>query len=240
MTTQIIERSAERTTCANCPYFQDFGEPNGRGWCGVFDRMARSHHRQTGDCTLEISRLQQKPVMLDVEAEPVTEQPDKTSETGKELESDTQTRQPQPEVAVQQPKPQLLQQLVEEAFDSVPSSLQPTPLSPTEYEQRRCHGQADAAERQHPIYAKPKSEYAIGYLEGYKSYSSQQQPAPTQPVEWSVTYDPRWQCYQAWVKERCIGHASTHEEAERLAQKYIATDEMIRRQNLKVLAAYAG
>ena len=36
MTTQTLEPMAH-ATCAKCPYFQDFGEANGRGWCGVFD-----------------------------------------------------------------------------------------------------------------------------------------------------------------------------------------------------------
>ena len=125
------------------------------------------------------------------------------------------------------------------AGDSVRSSLQPTLSAPTEFETGHHHGQADAAERLHPIYTKPKSESAIGYLEGYHGSSSQQQPAPTQPVEWSVDYDPKWHWYRAWVKDRCIGHGSTPEDAERIAQRYIATDEMIRRQNAAVLKAYS-
>ena len=139
-----------------------------------------------------------------------------------------------------QPEPRPQNESVGEAGDEAPSSVQPTPKALTEFETGRCHGQADAAERQHPIYTKPESEYAIGYLEGYHGNSTQQQPAPTQPVEWSVVYDPRWQCYQAWVKDRCIDHASTYQEAERLAQRYIALDKTIKRQNAAVMKAYAG
>lgn len=67
MATQIIERPARVQICASCPYFQDFGEPNGRGWCQVFACRARSHHRKTGDCTQEISRLEQELRIIDVE-----------------------------------------------------------------------------------------------------------------------------------------------------------------------------
>lgn len=127
-----------------------------------------------------------------------------------------------------------------EAGDSVSCRLQPTQSALTEFEIGRQHGRADAEARQHPIYTKPKSDYAIGYLEEYHGNSTEQQPAPTQPVEWSVVYDPRWQCYQAWVKDRCIDHASTYQEAERLAQRYIALDKTIKRQNAAVMKAYAG
>lgn len=132
------------------------------------------------------------------------------------------------------------QQPFGEAEDSESSSLQPAPLSPTEFEIGRQHGQADAAERLHPIYTKPSCEYASGYLEGYHGNSTEQQPAPSQLVEWSVTYNSKWQWYEVWVKDRCIGHGSTPEQAERIAQKYIATDEMIQRQNQAVMKAYAG
>lgn len=147
--------------------------------------------------------------------------------------------EPEPPVqAQQQPKQEPQKHPVSFAGDSIACQLQPTPSALTEFEAGRQHGRADVEARQHPIYTKPKSEYAIGYLEGYLGSSSQQQPAPTQPVEWSVTYDPKWRWYQAWVKDRCVGHGSTPEQAERIAQQYIATNEMIRRQNARVLAAY--
>lgn len=70
--------------------------------------------------------------------------------------------------------------------------------------------------------------------------SDLQQPEALQQVEWKVTYDSKWDWYYVWVGERLAGRASNHEEAERLAQQYIATDELIRRQNAAVLLAYAG
>ena len=54
---------------------------------------------------------------------------------------------------------------------------------------------------------------------------------PSQPAEWAVVLDPRWGVYQAWVGDRCIGPAPTEEEAERKARNYIATDELIQKQN---------
>ena len=30
-----------KTTCAQCNHFQDFNEPNGRGWCNLFNSTAR-------------------------------------------------------------------------------------------------------------------------------------------------------------------------------------------------------
>jgi len=65
MTTQTIERS-NQSTCATCPYFQDFGERDGRGWCQLFDQTARQHHARTGDCEREIDVVesaQQAPVL---------------------------------------------------------------------------------------------------------------------------------------------------------------------------------
>ena len=59
MTTSTIERTTQ-STCANCPYFQDFGESNGRGWCSAFDQMARQQHEQTGDCEQEIKALEKE------------------------------------------------------------------------------------------------------------------------------------------------------------------------------------
>ena len=55
----INEESAlSRTTiatCVECPHFQDFHEPNGRGWCNLFDRMAKQHHPRTHDCDSTLS-----------------------------------------------------------------------------------------------------------------------------------------------------------------------------------------
>lgn len=39
------------STCQNCQSFQDFQESD-RGWCLIFDQMAKSHHEMTQDCIL--------------------------------------------------------------------------------------------------------------------------------------------------------------------------------------------
>jgi len=112
--------------------------------------------------------------------------------------------------------------------------------SADEYEQGFTHGQQDAQERLHPIYEENLHEYARGYVQGYQTIfkSAQETEAARQPAEWSVRLDDRWRVYQAWVDDKCIGHGATEQEAERLARKYIATDELIRRQNAIVRAAY--
>lgn len=132
------------------------------------------------------------------------------------------------------------QQPVGFAGDSVSLRLQATLEATEEFEIGHRKGQHDAAARLQPICTEATCPFSKGYLQGYSSFSSvQQQPQPILQTEWSVTYDPKWQWYQAWVGDRCIGYGSIHEEAERIAQRYIATDEMIRRQNAAVLAAYA-
>ena len=56
MTQSIVVKPASQTnTCDQCPHFQDFHEPNGRGWCELFDRMAKQHHQRTHDCDLTSS-----------------------------------------------------------------------------------------------------------------------------------------------------------------------------------------
>lgn len=59
MTHTTAVKPVEAQTCSTCPYFQNFHEPNGRGWCKLFEHQAREHHQQTNDCIsssdLEIS-----------------------------------------------------------------------------------------------------------------------------------------------------------------------------------------
>jgi hypothetical protein len=38
------------TTCSQCNYFNDFDDPNGRGWCNLFAVPVRKHHFRTNDC----------------------------------------------------------------------------------------------------------------------------------------------------------------------------------------------
>ena len=53
-TTPVTEQSSS-STCSLCPNFQDFQEQNGRGWCALFDRMAKQHHPRTNDCDSTLS-----------------------------------------------------------------------------------------------------------------------------------------------------------------------------------------
>jgi hypothetical protein len=127
------------------------------------------------------------------------------------------------------------------AGDSVSCQLLSTQSATEEFEIGRRYGQHDAAARLQPICSFAACPFSTGYLEGYNSFSSvQQQPQLVKPTGWSVTYDPKWQWYQAWVGDRFVGRGTTHQEAEQIAQRYIATDEMILRQNRAVLAAVAG
>ena len=57
--------------------------------------------------------------------------------------------------------------------------------------------------------------------------------------EWVATYNKQWGWYDVWIGRKWVGRASTYEEAERVAGRYIATDELIQRQNESVLAKYA-
>lgn len=194
----------ERPTCASCPYFQDFSESIGRGWCASFDQMARSYHKRTGARDQEIEALENEEL----------QQP------------------PEPE-----------QEQACNAWDSVSIGLQPTKEATTEFEQGCQHGRNDALAKWHPIYKEPATEYATGYLEGYDAVlnPTAQQPLSSAPPEtWSVSYDSKWDWYRAYVGDRCIGQGTTHQQAERIAQRYIAANEMIRRQNAAVLAAYAS
>ena len=190
----------EQKTCASCPYFQDFGEPNGRGWCATFDQMARLDHERTGACDTEIEAL------------------DKEELQQTELEQACNAR------------------------DEVSYQLQPATEATTEFEQGRLHGRNDALAKWHPIYKKPATEYATGYLAGYDEVLNPR----TQPIDvsappetWSVSYDSKWDWYRAYVGFSCIGQGTTHQQAERIAQRYIAMNELIRRQNAAVMAAYA-
>jgi len=226
-TTQRLERSTQ-STCATCPYFQDFSERNGRGWCQLFDQIARQHHARTGDCDKEIEAVES------AQQEPVSGRKPQSAEAG--LAGDSVSCQ-------------LLEHIgggANVSLKPAPQQLEPepeqTPKAETEFEQGRIYGKKDAEAKWHPIYTQSSTEYATGYLSGYNEILNPEpeHPKASKPQEWSVCLDPRWGIYQAWVGDRCIGHSATHEEAERLAQRYIAVDEMIRRQNQVVMTADAA
>lgn len=77
MTTITIEPTAPKT-CSNCPYFQNFGEASGRGWCSIFDQVARSHHQRTNTCDQEIETLQKE--VQEIAPEPAPPPTPKASE----------------------------------------------------------------------------------------------------------------------------------------------------------------
>ncbi|MGK7876668.1 MAG: hypothetical protein AB4426_26260 [Xenococcaceae cyanobacterium] len=41
-------------TCQSCPFFDDYHDQKGRGWCRAFDKSARRHHLKTPECELVI------------------------------------------------------------------------------------------------------------------------------------------------------------------------------------------
>ncbi len=129
MTTQTIERSTQ-ATCATCPYFQEFGEPNGRGWCQLFDHTARQQHKQTGDCKQEIEAVEL------AQQEPMIGR--KTQSAGAGLAGDSVSCQ--------------LRSLIEGRATVSPKTapqrpaltLEPTLRAETEFQQGCIHGQNDA------------------------------------------------------------------------------------------------
>ena len=147
-----------------------------------------------------------------------------------EPESSTKEQQ-QPE---QEPQP------VGFAGDSVGVGLQPTEEAITEFSQGRAHGQQDAADRLHAMYAAPSDQYAAGYLSGYNNYiNPSPQPEVIEPPRWSVQYDPNWDWYRVWVGDRCIGHGTDYQQAERIAQRYIGAEQFWQQHRQAVLAGYA-
>jgi hypothetical protein len=128
------------------------------------------------------------------------------------------------------------------AGDSVSVGLQPTRDAIAEFDTGRCHGREDAFARFHPLYTQPLSEYAAGYQDGYNSVLN---PSPQieviEPVGWSIQYDSNWDWYQVWVGNHCcLEKGSSYEEAERIAQQYIATSYRHQKHRRAVIDAYAG
>ena len=149
------------------------------------------------------------------------------------VEAELPTReQQQPE---QEPQP------VGFAGDSVGVGLQTTKEAQTEFSLGRCHGQQDAVAKLHPMYTQPESEYAAGYVSGYNSeLSPSPQGEAIEPPRWSVQYDSNWDWYRVWVGDSCIGHGSNYQQAERIAQRYIAAKEFWQQHRQVVVSAYAG
>ena len=180
----------QASTCANCPYFQNFGEVSGRGWCDLFDQMARTHHQSTNTCQQEIETLQQK-------------------------------------------EPQSASQLDGLAKDSVSCQLQLIKEAQQECDQSNHHDQTEAKE-----FRETSSRHGLTHSTYNNTLNPRPQPEIAKPQKWSVHYDNKWGWYQVWVGARCVSRASTYESGERMAQQYLAVDEMIQRQNQAVLAKY--
>lgn len=107
----------------------------------------------------------------------------------------------------------------------------------SEFEHGLQHGQQDSGERLHPIYKEANCQYSAGYLKGYNGTPKPQQIKS--PPTWSVTYNHKWQWYVVWVGDRAIGRAFDHEEAERIGQKYIASEKLWQEHRERVLASYS-
>ncbi|KJH69785.1 hypothetical protein UH38_22000 [Aliterella atlantica CENA595] len=124
-------------------------------------------------------------------------------------------------------------------LDAEDEVQQPLFKEETEYKQGFEHGKLDAAKRLPPICAQAECQYSKGYLKGYSSTPTPQQTkTPTAP-SWVVRYDGEY-WYKVWVGDRIVGKASTHEKAEQLAQKAIASKKFQQEHRERVLAAYAG
>ena len=109
-----------------------------------------------------------------------------------------------------------------------------------EYESGLAHGKLDAANRMRPICAKATCPYSEGYLAGYNEIlDSKPQPETAASPQWSVTWNAKWQWYEVWVGKTHAGRASNHEEAERIAQKFLAAEELRTAHRELVLAAFA-
>ena len=54
-------------TCIDCPLFLNFEGTRNRGWCGAFNKVARTYHPRTNTCELAIKEYQeQKPIEVAV------------------------------------------------------------------------------------------------------------------------------------------------------------------------------
>ncbi|MBR8831744.1 MAG: hypothetical protein N5P05_002662 [Chroococcopsis gigantea SAG 12.99] len=47
-----MEQNYHADTCEFCPFFKDYDDSRGRGWCLGFDRYVRKHHRRSWSCEL--------------------------------------------------------------------------------------------------------------------------------------------------------------------------------------------
>jgi hypothetical protein len=134
-----------------------------------------------------------------------------------------------------------IQQPAGMAGDSVSSQLQPNWDAIADYESGSSHGKLDAANGLEPICSEADCHYSSGYLDGYNSFRQPKpQPETKPPTQWRVTWNTKWCWYEVWQGNAHIGRASNYEEAERIAQKYIASEQLRQQHRDLVLAALAG
>lgn len=150
---------------------------------------------------------------------------------------------PQPPQQQQQPQQEKTEPIQPAGFagDTVGCQLQQNWEAITEYESGFAHGKLDAANKLEPMCTEADCHYSSGYIDGYNSFHQPKPQAETgQLPRWRVTWNPRWYWYEVWVGNAHIGRASNHEEAERIAQKYIAAEQLRQQHRDLVLASYAG
>jgi|GEM_PF-6538724 len=227
MSIQTVERPVQ--TCATCPLLNP--DQGVHGWCRAFDRMAKPHHERTATCDQEIAAQEEVGKQRSGGAE--EHYPTRQSQPADEYEQGLAHGQRD---ALERLHPIYEENLHEYARGYVQgyqSILNPPQQQLTEvrYQQGFAHGQADAKARLFPGYDCVSCQYTAGYLAGYHSVNSSQ-------TEWSVTYNDKWHWYDVWVGDKWVGRASNHQEAERVAQKYLAEKELIQKQNAIVRDAY--
>ena len=109
-----------------------------------------------------------------------------------------------------------------------------------EFDQGFNHGRIDATDKSIPLYTEAECEYTKGYVEAYKQHTEPYIPLPLpKPLTWSCTYNSNWQWYVVWVGDRAIGRASDYQEAERIGQKYLASEKVWQEHRERVLASYS-
>jgi hypothetical protein len=68
---QPTQNTKPLSTCATCPYFQDFYDRE-RGLCQVFEQVFKKHNPRTTDCDLQIESLLKQPKTYTVMVELIT------------------------------------------------------------------------------------------------------------------------------------------------------------------------
>ncbi len=228
----------EQQTCASCPYFQDFGESNGRGWCATFDQVARLDHERTGACDAEIEALD-KEELQQAELEQASNAGDKISHQ----------LQPATEANTE------FEQGCQHGRNDARAKWHPIYKEPaTEYATGYLSGYNEVL---NPQTQQPEPVKSAGWSatwddlwQCYRVWATLDLPQLAHPsTERLVT--PTNDLTHGWAScgkvfagagdryNRYVGSATTYQEAERLGQQDAALDKTIKRQNAAVMAAYA-